>query len=208
MCTATVGATPVTACTCAASSIFSCGVRGTPGWANTLNRVPVLPNAHDGNSIRCPLSALFTALTSPISAHLQAAVRMRSLSVEMEDLGDPAESLVGPLVAEAGEERRHLRLPAVVGVGPRHPLQRRLVVVGLQVADKQPVVGEEDGVVRPAGAAQRRGHLGPDPAVGLPVLLQPVRPDTGEEADALHRTSCCVVGPVPGPAKRAGPAPP
>src|SRR5215831_18010231 len=107
MCTATLGATPVNACTCAASSIFSCGVRGTPGWANTLNRVPVLPKAHDGNSIRCALRALFTAVTSPITVHLQAAAdQMRSRSVEVEDLGDPAESLVGPLVAEAGEERQ------------------------------------------------------------------------------------------------------
>src|SRR5437762_704903 len=116
MCTATLGATPVNACTCAASSIFSCGVRGTPGWANTLNRVPVLPNAHDGSSIRCAFSALFTSVTSPMLVHLQAADQMRSRSVEVEDLGDPAESLVRPLVAEVGEERRHLRLPALVDV--------------------------------------------------------------------------------------------
>src|SRR5262245_48895207 len=189
MCTATVGVTPVNACTCAASSIFSRTVRGTPAWANTLNRVPVLPNAHDGNSTRCPRSALFTAVTSPITVHLQAADRMRSWSVEVEDLGDPAEALVGPLVPEVGEERRHLRLPAAVDVGLRDPLKRRLVVVGLQVADEQPVVGEEDGVVRPAGAAQGRGHLGPDPAVSSPVLIQPVGPDAGEEANALHCTS-------------------
>src|SRR6185503_4152402 len=31
---------------------FSCGVRGTPRCANTLNRVPELPNAHDGSSMR------------------------------------------------------------------------------------------------------------------------------------------------------------
>src|SRR5580693_10096509 len=73
MCTATVGATPVTLCTCAASSIFSWTVRGTPGWANTLNRVPVLPNAQDGSSIRCARRAVFTAVRSGISRHLQAA---------------------------------------------------------------------------------------------------------------------------------------
>ena len=94
MCTATLGATPVNACTCAASSIFSCGVRGTPGWANTLNRVPVLPNAHDGSSIRCARRALFTAVRSGMST---------SQSVEVEDLGDPAESLVGPLVTESAK---------------------------------------------------------------------------------------------------------
>ena len=68
MCTATLGATPVKACTCAASSTFSCGVRGTPGWPNTLNLVPVLPNAHEGNSIRCSRSAVFTAVRSGISS--------------------------------------------------------------------------------------------------------------------------------------------
>jgi hypothetical protein len=73
MCTATVGATPVNLWTCAASSIFSCGVRGTPGWANTLNRVPVFPKAQDGSSIRCDLRAVFTAVRSGISGHLQAA---------------------------------------------------------------------------------------------------------------------------------------
>src|SRR3984885_1206386 len=73
MCTATVGATPVNVWTCAASSIFSCGVRGTPGWANTLNRVPVFPKAQDGSSIRCDLRAVFTAVRSGISGHLQAA---------------------------------------------------------------------------------------------------------------------------------------
>ena len=67
MCTATLGATPVYRCTCAASSIFSCGVRGTPGWANTLNRVPVLPNAQDGSSICCARRAVFTAVRSGIS---------------------------------------------------------------------------------------------------------------------------------------------
>jgi hypothetical protein len=52
MCSATVGATPVNLCTVAASAIFSCGLRGTPAWAKTLNRVPELPKAQDGVSIR------------------------------------------------------------------------------------------------------------------------------------------------------------
>ncbi len=51
MCSATLGATPVNRCTTAASAIFSSGDRGTPGWLNTLNRVPELPNAHEGSSI-------------------------------------------------------------------------------------------------------------------------------------------------------------
>ena len=36
-------------------------VRGTPFWAKTLKRVPELPNAHDGSSIRWARSAATTA---------------------------------------------------------------------------------------------------------------------------------------------------
>jgi hypothetical protein len=43
MCSAMLGATPVSSCTFAASAIFSCGVRGTPACAYTLNLVPELP---------------------------------------------------------------------------------------------------------------------------------------------------------------------
>src|SRR6187399_3092089 len=63
MCSATVGATPVYRWTCAASAIFSYGSRGTPCWANTLNRVPELPNAHEGSSIRCVRSTACAAVT-------------------------------------------------------------------------------------------------------------------------------------------------
>src|SRR5271154_1568212 len=77
MCTAMLGATPVNRWTCAASSAFSHGVRGTPGWPNTLNRVPVFPNAQEGSSILCCRSAALTAArsripfisTSPTPAH-------------------------------------------------------------------------------------------------------------------------------------------
>src|SRR5258705_9402534 len=61
MCRATVGATPVNRLTWAASATFSYGSRGTPFWAKTLNRVPELPNAQEGNSIRCDRSAATTA---------------------------------------------------------------------------------------------------------------------------------------------------
>src|SRR5215472_18322075 len=142
MCTATLGAIPVNLWTCAASSIFSCTVRGTPGWANTLNRVPVFPNAHDGVSIRCARNAAFTAVRSGITTHLQAsrtgwacpwtrAAGWRSTEcalVEVEDLGYPAEPLVGALVTDVGEERSHLGLPALVHAGLLHPLSCRVEV--------------------------------------------------------------------------------
>src|SRR5690242_1837352 len=69
MCSATRGASPVSSWTLAASEIFSYGSRGTPGWVNTLNRVPELPNAHDGSSISCSSSRARTcAPSSAISA--------------------------------------------------------------------------------------------------------------------------------------------
>jgi hypothetical protein len=70
MCRATVGATPVNACTWAASASFSWGVRGTPACVNTLNRVPEFPYAHDGVSTAWVLSAAFTAASSVTSGLL------------------------------------------------------------------------------------------------------------------------------------------
>jgi len=60
MCSATDGAIPVNRCTTAASSIFSRGVRGTPGWPNILNLVPELAYPQDGVSIRWPRNAART----------------------------------------------------------------------------------------------------------------------------------------------------
>src|ERR1035437_2599687 len=51
MCRATEGDRPVYWLTWAASAIFSSMVRGVPGVVNTRNRVPELPNAHEGSSI-------------------------------------------------------------------------------------------------------------------------------------------------------------
>src|ERR1700746_2217604 len=116
MCTATLGATPVYRFTWAASSIFSCTVRGTPGCANTLNRVPVSPNAQDGSSICWARRADFTAVRSGISGHLQGS-RSRCGSVQVENLVDPLEALVGLLAAEIGEVRCHVGLPAAVDAG-------------------------------------------------------------------------------------------
>src|ERR1700683_3385602 len=71
--------------------------------------------------------------------HLAGAI----WSVKVENLVQPAEPLVGSLLAEVGEEGRHLRLPAVVDAGAGHLLLRGGIVLGLQVADEQPVIGQE-----------------------------------------------------------------
>src|ERR1700736_1146830 len=70
MCSESEGATLVYRCRCAASAIFSYGSRGTPGWANTLNRVPELPNAQDGSSIVCSRRTLLTASRSMLLTSL------------------------------------------------------------------------------------------------------------------------------------------
>src|SRR5262245_37296931 len=203
MCTATLGATPVYRCTCAASSIFSCGVRGVPGLANTLKRVPVFPNAQDGSSIRCASRAFFTALRSGISRHLRQQLSSgsgpvlsarggtgqgarRPRSVQVEDLVDPPEPLVRPGPAEILEVGGHLRLPALVDGGARHPLLRRGEVVGLQVADEEPLAGQEQRVVAPARRPQSVPHLRPDGLVPGPVLAEPAGPYPGQEAHSLH----------------------
>src|SRR6478736_9213191 len=199
MCTATLGATPVNRCTCAASSIFSCGVRGVPGLANTLKRVPVFTNAQDGSSIRCASRAFFTALRSGISRHLSSAALIRlgtrrgtgqgarpARSVQVEDLVDPPEALVRAGPVEILKVRGHLRLPALVDGGARHRLLRRVEVAGLQVADEEALAGQEQRVVAPARRPQRVPHLRPDGLVPGPVLLEPAGPYPGQEAHSLH----------------------
>src|SRR5215208_1544365 len=70
MCRATVGAIPVKRCTWAASETFSKALRGTPGCPNTLKRVPELPNAQDGSSMRWVARAAFTASVSVVMSFL------------------------------------------------------------------------------------------------------------------------------------------
>src|ERR1700735_597467 len=89
MCTAMRGATPVNRCTCAASSVFSHGVRGTPGCPNTLNRVPVFPNAQEGSSISCCLSAALTAVRSRIPVPLHVHPAPRSCAYPLLGRGKP-----------------------------------------------------------------------------------------------------------------------
>src|SRR5215472_13062358 len=187
MCTAMLGAAPVNACTWAASSAFSHGVRGTPGWPNTLNRVPVLPNAHEGSSISCCRRAALTAARSRIPfISTSTLTSMPDRSVQVEDLGDPLEPLIRRPAIQLGEVRRHFRLPALVDCGSRHPVERGQVVLGFQVTDQQPVLGEEEAVVTPSSIAQRRQHLRPHRSVPFSVLLQPLRLHPPHKTHPLH----------------------
>ncbi len=116
MCSDTRGATPVYRCTWAASSSFSYGSRATPGWPNTLNRVPELPNAHDGSSMVCSASAARArARRSVVTGSLRSVggglLGRRELGVEVEDEVEHVHPAVGTTVGEI-EERGHLGLPA------------------------------------------------------------------------------------------------
>src|SRR3984885_5655555 len=102
MCTAMLGATPVKRCTWAASSAFSHGVRGTPGCPNTLNRVPVFPNAQEGSSISCSRSAALTAPSSRISVHLQ--FQFQAARPRIVDLYHPHTGSKDPRSLEPGSE--------------------------------------------------------------------------------------------------------
>src|SRR5919112_4614039 len=99
------------------------------------------------------------------------AVQASELVLELEDLLEQDEPLVGGTL-QPGEERGHLGLPADVDLGAGHGVERCLQVIGLDVADQEPVVVQEQAVVAPAGLGQGRQHLRPDGGVAAPVLVQ------------------------------------
>src|SRR5215469_9998881 len=116
MCSAMLGAAPVKRCTCAASLIFSYGLRGTPGCGNTLNRGPELPNAHDGNSIGRVRSCSRTPCLSDVTAQSLPG-RLR----QVKYFGNRRHALVW-IAVDATEEPAHLGLPAVVDLADGHAL--------------------------------------------------------------------------------------
>ena len=160
MCRATLGATPVNRCTWAASAIFSCGVRGTPGWANTLNRVPELPNAHDGSldplrpSGR-PSRRSGQACQVLISRRQVRRRQLPAVPVQVEYLVEPPETLVRAAPPRSTKNSAISACQRALTSVRRHRCLGGRVVLGLQVADEQAVVGQEERVVVPAGGAQR-----------------------------------------------------
>ncbi len=71
-CSATVGHTPVNACTCAASASFSSSVTAAAGCRNLPNLVPVSANPQDGSSMvnRSSAAEIRAAKCSRIAAHI------------------------------------------------------------------------------------------------------------------------------------------
>src|SRR3954453_18267378 len=135
MCSATLGATPVYFWTTAASAIFSSGFRGTPGWLNTLNRVPEFPKAHEGSSISWRRRAAFTAsvvmVQSPSGGRFDAARwKISGSSRKYSSGGRPSIPVKNSVISG---------LPAGVDLGGRHRLLRSVQVLGFDVPDQQAV---------------------------------------------------------------------
>src|SRR6266581_59746 len=151
MCTAMAGATPVKRCTWAASCAFSHGVRGTPGWLNTLNRVPEFPNAQEGSSIWCVRSASLTpsrsAITEPFSGWERCGVRRQR---SRRDLGERGAQQVA-----GGTEFRQQVTGAqgpVVGDAGRAPVVGPLAGVAAEIYPGRGVADREQrSVHHPAG---------------------------------------------------------
>jgi hypothetical protein len=104
----------------------------------------------------------------------------------VEHFGERSHGLVGPGAVQGLEEGCHLLLPAGVDLGGGHAGLGGGEVLGLQIADEQAVLAQEQRVVVPAGRRQGVEHLRPDGRVPRPVLVEPVRPDLQQEAHALH----------------------
>src|SRR4051812_23739208 len=170
MCSATVGATPVKRCTCAASAIFSYGSRGTPGCANTLNRVPELPKAQEGSSMCCRRSTCLTASRSTMDepAFDKGELDSDGHEVRAEEVGG------GPQLRQevAGAERPVVRDPG--GAPGVDPLAR-------VAAEVHPGRGVADAQQWPGHDAPARGD---EPVRAVPLLRDPDRGDRpGPDAD-------------------------
>ncbi len=87
----------------------------------------------------------------------------------------------------------HLGLPPPVHVGGGHRRLGRGQVVGLDVADQQPVRAGEDRVAVPAAGRERAQHLRPHRRVPLAILGEQLGAHLQLEAVARHRAS--LIGP-------------
>jgi hypothetical protein len=95
--------------------------------------------------------------------------------------------LIGVRFADLFEERRHLRLPALVHLALRHAIKSRLKVVRFQVADEQSLLAQEERLIVPAGVAQGLEHVRPDLCVAAFIFVQPIGFDLEQKTDTLHR---------------------
>src|SRR3954468_23223247 len=167
MCSATDGATPVKRCTCAASATFSNGFRGTPGWLNTLNRVPELPKAQDGNSMRCRASTDLTESGSTMEYLLSSDTSSGSYSDGYVDEFDAEQVRSGaevrPEVADAerpvvGDAGGAPGVGPLAGVAPEVDSRRRVPDLQQRTGHDRAARGDEaEAAIALLGQAEQ-GH--------------------------------------------------
>src|SRR5215207_7608059 len=159
----------------------------------------------------CPSSCALIALNVVISHLLFGGlifwIASRCLFVpgklvlQVEDLVQHEESLVGLSVGEVGEEVGHLGLPAAVDLRVCHSRLRVRDRWRLDVADQESVIAQEQRVVVPTRRCQCLQHLGPDRRVAFAVFRDAIGIDLELEADALHHRAFHGEG---GPGRRGG----
>src|SRR5256885_12889878 len=164
---ATVGQIPVRRFTIPASASFSSMVRAAPGCANTLKRVPELPQPQEGVSTRSPLMRSIT----------RASVKVKDLRQHLMEAGIGLDGLL--------HDRRHLQLPAPRVVVLCHPTLEALEVIDLHVGEQVPSF-HIYGVVGAAGVPQGTKHLRPDRLVAPAVLCLLAWLHLHHERNSLH----------------------
>ncbi|MEY9931952.1 hypothetical protein ABH926_006601 [Catenulispora sp. GP43] len=111
---------------------------------------------------------------------------LHTLTFQIEHLIERHHRPIRRTAVDPLEVARHLLLPPGVDLGAGHRGERGAEVLGLQVADQQPVRPQEQRVVPPTGRAQRRQHVRPHRLVACPVFLSQFGLHLQQETDALH----------------------
>src|ERR1043165_8728923 len=106
------------------------------GWFRTLETVPTETAASRATSL------------------IPTVARPWPRSRKVEDLGERAHRGVGGLPVQRLEELAHFGLPTRLHPGGVHRGTRLVEVLGLQVADEQSVLAQEERVIVPAGGGQ------------------------------------------------------
>ncbi len=182
------GARPVKRCTWAASAIFSCTVRGVPGWPNTLNRVPELPNAQEGSSIGC--SARAESRSGRCTVMFVPARRRSGGSSSWSSRWKISSSRRKPVSGR--RSARSTKKPAI------SPCQRAFTSVAPSPQGSRSTgsPGSRSGARRHAGRASscaNRSRGVPGASRATPAVSRPYSSsrwaDLELEADAFHETS-------------------
>ena len=104
----------------------------------------------------------------------------------MKDFLERRDGAIGREIGRMHEEFRHFGLPAGVYFVLGHFREGARKVCGFDVTHQETVGPQEERVVAPARFTQSLLHFGPDRAMALLVLFEPLGAHLQHEADALH----------------------